>query len=457
MSAAVIAFLVLGAPETVTASTSIDHDRVAWDAEPRFGSAFAQLMVLQVSVWAVDKWVRKRDWADVTPQIWWRNISEGWEYDGDSFQTNNFAHPYHGAAYFSAGRSNGYNFWASSAFSMSGSVLWEYFGETYRPAFNDWINSGISGANLGEVLFRLSSLVTDNTDSGVSRVFREIGGTLIDPVRGFNRILSGDVAAVFPNPEEHDVPVSPVVQVGLLKLDADHRFGAQAQAHQILLDVGVQYGETFAKSFDPFSSFRFGASLALYSRAPQPVPRVSRIYSDGVLFGWTLLDESHAKHRITGNLLYDYSNNPAYELNQTMVAANWDASFALFGSLTFSPQIALHTTMLGAVPNDYFEHPDGRDYDIGPGLGFSTSAAFHAGGERIFGAVYSSGWIWPMSEPEGALHHLHYVQLDARVPFSKLIAFGGAIAMFWRESEYLTSPDVVARNPMWKLFFAVSP
>ena len=75
----------------------------------------------------------------------------------NNFITNNFSHPYHGALFFSAGRTNGYNFWESTAWSLSGSAIFEYFGETFRPAFNDWIYTGVGGANLGEIIYRLSS------------------------------------------------------------------------------------------------------------------------------------------------------------------------------------------------------------------------------------------------------------------------------------------------------------
>ena len=73
-------------------------------------------------------------------------------------------------------------------------------GETFRPAFNDWIYTGIGGANFGEILYRLSYMVTDNRASGSERVWSEIWGTLINPVRGFNRAISGEIGQNFDNP-----------------------------------------------------------------------------------------------------------------------------------------------------------------------------------------------------------------------------------------------------------------
>jgi len=106
----------------------------------------------------------------------------------------------HGALFFNVGRSNGYSFWESTGWALTGSAIWEFFGETFRPAFNDWIYTGVGGVNLGEITYRLSAMVTDNTASGSDRVWSEIFGTLINPVRGFNRAISGEMGQNFPNP-----------------------------------------------------------------------------------------------------------------------------------------------------------------------------------------------------------------------------------------------------------------
>src|SRR5690606_4394442 len=51
--------------------------------------------------------------ARVTPRTWWTNMQDGWEWDLDDFLVNQIGHPYQGSNYFSAGRSNGLNFFES--------------------------------------------------------------------------------------------------------------------------------------------------------------------------------------------------------------------------------------------------------------------------------------------------------------------------------------------------------
>ena len=87
---------------------SIDYNYVTWESERRFWIAAAEFVTVQFIPFALAKWGRTWDnpednWANVSLETWWRNISYGWEYDGDAFLTNYFAHPYHGNLYFNVG------------------------------------------------------------------------------------------------------------------------------------------------------------------------------------------------------------------------------------------------------------------------------------------------------------------------------------------------------------------
>lgn len=466
---ALLAALCLAAPgaaraQTVsTATAAVDPlvlrlDEVPWERERHFFLTTVELAMLGVGVWGVDK-LRGVDWVDVTPEIWWQNISGGWEYDGDSFQTNYVSHPYHGSLFFNAARSNGYDFWDSMVFNLSASILWEFFGETFRPAINDWVTTGLSGTNLGEVIHRISVLVTDNTATGSERVWREIAGTLINPVRGFTRLISGELTSVFPNPAEHEVTVfQPILQLGARTIDADGRPGVQKTIYQVLLETDLIYDDRGERSFEPpFSAFRFGASLALLNRSEEPVSKITRLSMEGVLFGWALRDEPEARHRLSLTLLYDFLNNPAYEFGETSISAVWERTFSLGSSVMLSATASARGILMGATPNDYFDAPEGRNYDFGHGFGLSARAALGIERGPVARLSYSTAWILTMSEPDGSNHLLQFVAADARYPFSSLLAAGAMIAVYWRESAYDDFANVSARNPMATIFFALSP
>ena len=104
--------------------------------------------------------------------------------------------------YFNSARHNGYDFWQSAAWSWGGSFLWETFGENNRPAINDWASTAIGGIGLGETLHRFSLMVWDNSATGFGRTMRELGGFLVNPLGGFNRLVRGEWTKVGPNPTD---------------------------------------------------------------------------------------------------------------------------------------------------------------------------------------------------------------------------------------------------------------
>ena len=180
----------------------------------RFWMALADLMAVQFIPFGVSNFITKEEWAKVSPQTWENNFTYPWQWDDNNFQNNQFAHPYQGSAYFNSARTNGYDFWASSAWTLGGRLMWEDFIEAWAPAPNDLVNTVVGGIVLGEALNRASHLALDNTATGSERVWREIGGALLNPVGGLNRLLRGQTHTVSANPSEW----RPSAVLGLLDL-----------------------------------------------------------------------------------------------------------------------------------------------------------------------------------------------------------------------------------------------
>ena len=137
------------------------------------------------------------------------NLHRDWVVDNDKFSTNQFLHPYQGSIYQGLARSAGLDFWAASAYTFAGSLLWEEAGENTAPSLNDQIASGIGGNFLGEPLFRIASLLLE---TGSDSIWRELGAAVISPGTGFNRLAYGTrFAPVFPS---HDPAVFTRVDIG---------------------------------------------------------------------------------------------------------------------------------------------------------------------------------------------------------------------------------------------------
>ncbi|MBT8383666.1 MAG: DUF3943 domain-containing protein, partial [Ignavibacteria bacterium] len=263
-----------------------------WESKKHFWLGAAEIAILEFIPWALARWIRKWEnpgdnWAKVNSKTWWQNISKGWEYDGDNFQTNNFAHPYHGALFYNAGRTNGYDFWESTAWALTGSAIWEYFGETFRPSINDWVYTGIGGSNLGEILYRLSSMVTDNRATGSDRVWSEIFGTLLNPVRGFNRLVTGEMNQNFDNPSwSRPKDFVLAFDAGTRTVDLNGIKDLRNKSVQGLFSMEMAYGLpiTARKPFDFFA-----ISMGISSEAPH----FTQLNTTGYLFGKVIKPLQH--------------------------------------------------------------------------------------------------------------------------------------------------------------------
>ncbi len=137
-----------------------------------------------ITVWAWDRYVTKQHYARISWQTWKHNLHSSFAFDADTFFTNFLAHPVSRLRLFQFRQVSGHEFLGIHAVRLGGSLLWEEFGENTRPSTNDLIMTTTGGICIGEVLFRLSSQILDDTATGGKRVWREILAAIVDPTRG---------------------------------------------------------------------------------------------------------------------------------------------------------------------------------------------------------------------------------------------------------------------------------
>lgn len=154
--------------------------------------AASETFGMNMGLWAFDRYVFKGHYAYISFKTIKENFKHGFEWDNDHLNTNMFAHPYNGSLFFNAGRSNGFNFWQSELFAISGSAMWELFMECEYPSTNDIIATPIGGAALGEIFYRTSDLILDDRATRANRFGRELASFIISPIRGVTRIITGE-------------------------------------------------------------------------------------------------------------------------------------------------------------------------------------------------------------------------------------------------------------------------
>lgn len=168
-----------------------------------------------------------------------------WWWDEDYMYTNTIEHPYHGAIYYLAARENGQNIAQSALFSVGGSLLWEFFGEAERPAYNDMLTTPIGGVTIGEPLHRISRAIIDNSASGLERVGRELLATIVNPMCGLNRLLHGDSWRVRGNRREHHM-LSSTLSAGFRHLTVRN----QPNVSTYYLNWNTTYGDVMGAEGD---------------------------------------------------------------------------------------------------------------------------------------------------------------------------------------------------------------
>jgi hypothetical protein len=408
----------------------------------RVGRAFLQNVIIN-AFYETANLVRGQDTAKITPKTWWANMKQGWVWDLDDFTVNQVGHPYQGNNYFNSARANGLSFWESAGMTAFGSATWEYFGETNNASLNDLINTTLGGIALGEMFHRVGWLVRDTRATGRSRLMKEIGATVFDPVTGVNRFISGDSSRVSAMPPEM-VPTKLEGQGAAGALWQGSNTRAIDSAGDPFLEVDLLYGEpNKGRSRMPYDAFtvrlRFGGGAA-FSEA-----RVR-----GRLLGQPL---GHERFQLNVVQDYDYSSNKAYKFG----AQSFEVNAAFKGQLSSRVSVALDgwggLTALGAVdslplgleaPPVETEPDDSagqgvetgpRFYDYGPGSVFGGSANFARNGRVFAGLLYEGHHLYTLDGIR-ANHFLHQLRVDLLAPLHGPLGIGASGEYFDRRTYY---------------------
>ncbi|MFZ4520953.1 MAG: DUF3943 domain-containing protein [Bacteroidales bacterium] len=260
--------------------------------------------------WALDRYALNADYARIGFKSWKINLTQGWTWDDDRFGVNFIGHPYSGTLSYNAGRANGYNYYQSFCFALGGSLMWEYFGENTRPSYNDIIYTPVNGAFIGEILYRLSSNILDDRTRGTERVFREIAAGLIDPMRGFNRLIQGKSFRRTNKEVYEKEPINISLYGGMRKVDETPYRAFGKGSYSGMFNFQFDYGNPFElRKRKPFDFFKLRVDLNF---------GVGRKYLDNVLGYAILFGQNKQAGKLAlligGFQYYDYWDNNKFEL-----------------------------------------------------------------------------------------------------------------------------------------------
>lgn len=369
---------------------SIDVVRLQHKA---FWRATAETVGLNLVLGAFDRYVLDGPYSKISWHTIRENFRHGFVWDNDALVTNLFGHPYNGSFFFNAGRSNGYNFWQSSLFGVGGSLMWELFMENTYPSINDFIATPIGGAAFGEVLYRTSDMVLDDRSSGAERFGRETAAFLIDPMRGFTRIVTGRAwKKRATSGRRFGIPLvrlSFSLGSRILLFHDDRNYSRAGFTSR----VNIEYGEKFAdQTRYPYDYFTFLFDLDLMKTQPM----VSKVEITGRLLSKEIYD-SNTGHISVGMFQhFDYmdsdtiSKSPSHALYECLVPYKLGVPASVGGGIlmrhTQAPTwqiegfVHLNAIALGGVLTDFYRNSK-RNYNWGSG--FSVKTGMHWFNKKI--------------------------------------------------------------------------
>jgi hypothetical protein len=454
----VIAFLVVALLAPDAAAQRRPQQRPCPDCNPpkRFVRGFGEVMIVQFIPWTVNSVIRDAEWAKIGPSVWATNIENPWVWDNNHFLNNQFSHPYHGSLYFNAGRANGYSFWQSVPWAFGGSLMWEWFFEGWAPAPNDWFNTSLGGITLGEMLHRVSTLTLDNRATGSERMWREIGATALNPVRGFNRLIDGRMNDVGTNPAEwRPSRIFASFDAGYRSATGGDNLGNAGTTGVGFVQATLFYGDQVDDlSKSPFSAFNVGFELATEKQGERG--RFAKLNARGNLGAHQLSRSAKSSQQLAMFMSYEFLSTESIEFGGQGFQGGLVSRWGDPKGFRIQSEVLGAAYPIVATQSDYFVSLEGRDYDYG--LGFGGNLRLSAIWEGLGAIDARARMLWePVLSGFNGDHYLYSASLEGRIYARGRLGVGASVTAFHRKSVYDAFPDVTADGTQLRAYatFAV--
>ena len=447
---------------------------MALPVKKHYWQAAAEVTGINVFVQLFDRYVVKSDFAQTTMHTLKRNFTDGMVWDNDFFITNMFMHPYHGNLYFNAARTNGLTFWESAPYALGGSLMWEFLGETEPPAINDVIATSCGGMAIGEMTHRLSHTVLNDSERGFNRFLREAAATVINPIQGLHRIISGDAWRVRSDHYRyHDfnkLPVDMSFSLGWRYLADD---GALFRGvHAPYLNATLTYGTPVdgERHTQPYDFFDVDCTFGVGGGQPL----INSLQIMGRLWSTPILDKKDMSGEFGVYQFFNYydakpikdgSELTPYRISE---AAGFGPGFILSlpktgGLSSLEQRVFISAILLGGTKSDYFNVIE-RDYNMGSGFSIKSKTELNFGrfGRMVLNAKYFRLYTWKGYEDKDLQAYadgtadLHYLNVQGDHSNAGLLVINPVLEMHLaRQWSVTLSGAYYSRRTFYKYYETV--
>ncbi|MFH0989376.1 MAG: DUF3943 domain-containing protein [bacterium] len=393
-------------------------------------------------MWSYFRYIRQDTWARIDIHSIKNNLRTGFWWDEDGFMGNQFNHPYHGSSYYNAARVNGLSFWESAHYTLGGSAIWDLFLETEQPSYTDIVNTPISGIIFGEISFRITDLILDDSKRGVDRILRESSAFILNPMRGFNRLIRGEMWQRGPSTPSPDYKM-------WLSIGGNNVFRHRTLTKNhgyALLRFDMDYGDLLAASRhnDPFDYFNVHAELSVSKN-----DRIIGIMASGVLWdkGMALLG--------TSNVLgvykeFDLLNNLVYHLTATSVTSSLTNVITLSPATTLQNTLSISGVIMGGVNSQHAEMY-GKKYNVGPGASAKVSSLLKISDYGTIYLNYKRYWLHTLNGADSE-EFIGLLNLGTNYEITSTTILGFDFLLYERYGDYKHLPNIKEANSAGRLY-----
>jgi len=347
-----------------------------------YARAFLDISGINLAVWSFDKFILKKEWAQISVDSVIQNLNNGFEWDRGTFISNQLAHPYHGAMYHSAARLNGLNIWESTFYTAAGSLMWELFFESNYPSFNDTLMTTLGGVMLGGPLHQIAGWLWNQNPGGIKGIFQKSLTLLFNPSFSYQ---------LFPNKNK-----------GLnLFPDSPHynfhfpigTYWSETKEQKYLLGISVEntsYLENDLSELKPYDWFLLDCRLGFHKNKLR----------DKEIFTTTILNAQKTEYGLSGLFgVYDYIDTQTIDmLSAAGIGVGAVSNFNSAPDFFTNASGVLSVILGGSSPsfereNYWFGQKNQRPYYFGPGLMYRFRIEV---GKQRFGSIlakFSQYWI----------------------------------------------------------------
>ena len=415
-----------------------------------FGRAAAGLMLVQLLPWSFNYFIVHEPTSRISFKSVGKNLKPGsWDWDDGYFTTNQFAHPYHGGLYFNAFRSNGYSFGQSSLASFGGSLMWELVFETEAPAINDLVNTSAGGVIMGEMTHRIASRILKGEAYGIRRQGREVLATLVNPMLGLNRLVTGRWGKPIAGAQPDSSVVTIDAETGIRRIDTQHGDFLTKGVNSWFASFRLVYTTGDREEKKPFEDFMVYTEFADEDTTRYSY-RFNAMNIHGLLYGRGLLEQVPGRHQWSVSANYDYFNNKSFFYGGQSVNANFTSYFEIRRGIRLDAGVGAGAVLLAAVPDDHADPDKNRDYNYGPGVSVRAHGILDIANRFRFSTRYNSGYLFTVSGTEST-HSLHTVSSDLSIRLFDGFYANINSGYFTLKGNYRGHPEVDKNYPFGRI------